>query len=66
MHSNVHFMLRKLAATVPFGIGAFAILGLADYGSRVPRPEVSRPEVPRLILNNNHLIHLITNQFKSL
>ena len=61
MHSNVHFMLRKLAATVPFGVGVFAILGLADYGSRLSRPEVSR-----LILNNNHLIHLITNQFKSL
>ena len=47
MHSNAFNMLRKLAATMPFGVGAFGVLRLADYGSRVSRPEVPRLEVSR-------------------
>ena len=73
MHSNVILMLRKSAATMPFGTGAFVVspsqrgAGGETFHLADSRSRVSRPEVPRLLhLNNNLLIHSFINQTHSL
>ena len=74
MHSNAHFMLSKLAAALPFGIGGIPIFPLSEgaRGSKNPHPSIpllrgaGGIKQPQPFSNSNLLIHLFINQINSL
>ena len=59
MHSNVFFMLSKLAATMPLGNG-----GISVYAALRPASHVAQARVNAY--SNNQLIHSFINQTHSL
>ena len=75
MHSNVHFMLRKIDATMPFCRGGFRVYAALCRVFRVPQSRAfadlrlaSRVTQSRILLylNNLLLINLFINQINSL
>ena len=66
MHSNAHFMLSKLAAALPFGIGGIPILYRPSAGAVPLLRGAGGIKQPQPISNSNLLIHLFINQFNSL